>query len=74
MEEDRKLVFNHPDYKPLLMTSYLPTQKQKMKIKQLTKEELDRRYIEDLIYRKNLEVVATMKTIKHGLFSWKEEK
>jgi len=44
-----------------------------MEIKQMTKQELERRYIEDLIYRKNIEVVATMKKIKHGLFSWKFE-
>jgi hypothetical protein len=46
-----------------------------MKIKQLTKEELDRRYIEDLIFRKNAEVVEIMKKIPKGnLFCWKGEK
>jgi hypothetical protein len=38
-----------------------------------TPEEIKRKYIEDLIFRKNIEVIAIMKTIKHGLFSWKFE-
>ncbi len=42
-------------------------------MKQLTKEEIERRYIQDLICRKNIEVVAVMKKIKSGLFSWKFE-
>ena len=45
-----------------------------MKIKQLTKEELDRRYILDLITKKNAEVVEVMKKIPKGnLFCWKGE-
>jgi hypothetical protein len=42
-------------------------------MKELTKEEKEWRYIQDLIYRKNAEVVEVMKTIKDGLFSWKFE-
>jgi len=42
-------------------------------MKEKTKEQIEWRYIQDLIEKKNIEVVATMKKIKHGLFSWKFE-
>ena len=39
-----------------------------------TKEELDKRYVQDLIYKKNLEVIEVMKRIPKGqLFCWKFE-
>ena len=43
-------------------------------MKQMTKEQIERRYINDLIYRKNEEVVEVMRKIpSFELFGWKFE-
>jgi hypothetical protein len=45
-----------------------------MEIKQLTKKQLEWKYIQDLIFRKNAEVIEIMKKIpSHELFGYKGE-